>query len=72
MVTMYNVLGSLKDHKSIFNTSGSLLVGGDAKMYFHITSLASTYPEEIQELCAFPRRLAYPEELPACPHEGIL
>ena len=31
MITMYSVLGSLKDHKSIFDTSGSLLVVRDAK-----------------------------------------
>ena len=54
MITMYNVLGSLKDHKSIFDKSGSLLVVGDAKMYFHITSLASTYPEEYKNFVPFP------------------
>jgi len=35
--------------------SKKLLVVGDAKTYFHITFLVSTYPEEFENFVPFPR-----------------
>lgn len=50
LLTMYNVFGSLKANEHIWEESKKLLVVGDAKTYFHIASLVSTYPEEFENM----------------------